>query len=119
MAIRTEDFYRIYHAVWERYDQREAYGYMGGNTLIPLHDTITDHGWELSSNYLYQFRVSGIDPETGLPVERYMAVGSERQLTPNEAAAALSGLLVGQEAFYGLAEPSFSLSGAYARPGGW
>jgi hypothetical protein len=69
----------------------------------------------LSTSFMYRFKLEGIDPDTGLGVTKFFAVGSDRQLTENEAAAQLGDMIEGEEAVYGVEEYSMSLDAAYVR----
>jgi hypothetical protein len=119
IAIRTSDFYAIYNSVHQRFNQSATLYDLPGNTLIPIALTDTTHNYNLSTNFLYRFNVIGTDPHTGDPVNRFMAVGSNRQLTSNEAAEALDNLISGEEAHYNIESMSYVLDGALARPGLW
>jgi hypothetical protein len=117
MSIRTSDFYAIYNNVWDRFTQNTGLVDIPGNQLIPLGDTITTHGWELSDNFLYRFRMDGVDPETGEPVTLFRAINSNRQLTVDEAAGILDSMETGEDTSDQIIQTSYTLDGAYARPG--
>ena len=119
VQIRTQDFYNIYSNVWDRYTRGQELQFIPENQLIPIADTITNHGWKLSDNFLYRFKTEGIDPETGDPITKFFAINSRRQLTVGEAAGVLGDLILGEEEFYSIAPTSFTLDAAYARPGLW
>jgi len=119
MKIRTQDFYEIRRAVLNMQSQSDVLPSVPGNELVPLAEHVTIHGWDLSQNFLYRFRVDGVDPKTELAVTKYFAISSNKQLSPNEAADILGGMIVGEEEFYEVRAEHIELVGALARPGLW
>lgn len=82
--IRTADFYDIRRQVLNRVESGEQLTGYPDNQLIPLNWHVTDHGLDLSSDFLYNIKLIGLDQNTGILKEQWMGVASDRQLTPDE-----------------------------------
>jgi hypothetical protein len=86
------------------------------DSLIPLGYTVFDHGYDLSYNFLYKFQITSVNAETGNATFDYMAVGSDRQLTFNEAQDLMSTLFTGEYTQKGYNVESIDLDAAFGRP---
>jgi hypothetical protein len=95
--IRTADFYAIRREVLYEYNLEQYYKQQlaeyDENSLIPAAWHSTTHGLELSTNFLYRVKVTGYDPITGEPVERWLSVGSDDQLTKSQVIDWLGSML--------------------------
>lgn len=83
-SIRTQDFYAIRRQVLNRTESSTPLEGYPSNQLIPLNWHVTDHGLNLSSDFLYNIKLIGYDNETGLLKEQWMSVASDRQLSSDE-----------------------------------
>lgn len=86
------------------------------DSLVPLGYTVSEHGYDLSSNFLYRFRVEGVNPDTGETQFTYMAVGSDRQLTFQEARDRAGSLHFENYLDKGFVETDFAIDAAFVRP---
>lgn len=82
-AIRTSDFYDIRRSVMERQGRINEINTLDANQIIPAAKYNTEHGWNISTQFLYPVTANGYDPNTGLPVTRNFSVASDVMLTPN------------------------------------
>lgn len=83
-AIRTADFYKIRQQVLNRTESGAPLSDYPTNQLVPLNWHVTDHGLDLSSDFLYNIKLIGLDTNTGYLKEQWMGVASDRQLTVDE-----------------------------------
>lgn len=83
-SIRTADFYSIRRQVLNRTESSTPLQDYPTNQLIPLNWHVTDHGLDLSTDFLYNIKLIGLDTETGLLKEQWMSVASDRQLTSDQ-----------------------------------
>ncbi len=123
VSIRTQDFYGIRQEVLSFRDSvlsNEAplfnIGDQYPNSLIPMGYTIFDHGFDLSSNFLYRFRIESANPQTGDVQYQYMAVGSDRQLTFSEAQDLMQSLFTGEYIEGGYNVTDMAIDAAFGRP---
>lgn len=123
VAIRTQDFYGIRQEVLSLRDSilsNEAPLFNIGDrypdSLIPMGYTIFDHGFDLSSNFLYRFRIESTNPQTGDVQYQYMAVGSDRQLSFSEAQDLMQSLFTGEYIEGGYSVTDMAIDSAFGRP---
>jgi len=83
-AIRTQDFYKIAQQVFSRTESGAPLSDYPTNQLVPLNWHVSDHGLDLSSDFLYNIKLIGLDQNTGYLKEQWLGVASDRQLTPDE-----------------------------------
>ncbi len=115
-SIRTADFYDIRRQVLEIGKYQEQVSRVLESNLIPAAWHITDHGLELSEQFLYRLKVNGTDPATGEEISKFFAIKSGRQLTPGEAMDQLGDMLAGEEETYEIEVESMQVTAALARP---
>ncbi len=123
VAIRTQDFYSIRNQVLNTAAQvinndvsLAVLGEQYPQSNIPMGLTIFDHGYDLSQNFLYRYRIETINPSTLDVQYEYMAVGSDRQLTFEEANDLISVMFTGEYVDPGYNVTDVSLSAAFGRP---
>jgi hypothetical protein len=76
-----------------------------------------NHKMKLSSNLVYRFKVEGMNYYTGEEDDTYFSLGSNRELTLQEAEDALLSLLAGQDEFYGISVETMELDIVMSSPG--
>ena len=75
-----------------------------------------EHDWNISSNLIYRFEVSGISMKDGKRDSSYFSLGSNNELLLGEAKDNLLAFLSGQESFYGLVVDTIEIEAVLARP---
>jgi len=80
-AIRTQDFYDIRRQVLSLQTAGDALRGYNTSQLIPRAWHSTDHGLNLSSQFLYRIELFGFDSNTGQIKNQTMSVATDRQLT--------------------------------------
>jgi len=121
--IRTSDFYSIRREVLEEYNRQQEYtrqlAAYDPYALIPAGWHSTDHGLNLSTQFLYRVEVTGFDRETFEPVTRYLSVASDRQMTPSEVLAGANWILIETPESLSLEMGEAEIVGSMARPDTW
>lgn len=115
--IRTDDFYVIRRRVLGITVHQEALTANPDDISIPVSYYNDTHEWQLNTKFLYKFDVRGIDPVTGEPVETGFHLGSDRELTKEEAYNQLSSKLMGLSEYYGVSDYEMEMVAALATPG--
>lgn len=115
-SIRDSVFYQIRREVLSLGLYTEALQNRPDEQLIPLAWTTDKHGLDISSDFLYRVKASGIDPNTGETIERFFSVASGNQLTPGQVKDIIGSMVIGEEGFYGILVDSFELFEALRRP---
>ena len=116
-AIRTSDFYDIRREVLATHTYTDMLLTYPDNQLIPAAWHVADHGLDLSTDYLYRFKVFGEDPGTGDEITSYFAISSDRQLSPGQAKDLLGSMIVGEADFYEIVVSGIEMDSALVRPG--
>lgn len=116
-AIRTSDFYDIRRQVLERVAQDQRLIDYGTDQLVPAAWHMSDHGWQISQDYLYIVKVYGEDPITHDQIETFLSVSSSRQLSMDEIFDTLDGMILGEEEFYEIRPEQMTLDRALVKPG--
>lgn len=86
------------------------------DALLPAGLAVYDHGWQMSADWLYRFKLTGTDPITGEATESYMMIASDTQLTYQQARDRVSSMIgpEGTNTTPGIVE--WELDSAYGRP---
>lgn len=116
-SIRTADFYAIRRTVLEQFANVERFAEYDMQELVPAAWHTDDHGWNLSTDFLYYVRVDGVNPDTLDDVTKYLAVGSNRQLSQSEIYDTLGGMVSGEAEAYGIIAETYTLEKALVMPG--
>lgn len=115
-SIRDSTFYEIRRQVLGLEKYQENLGNVDDNNLIPMAWTVSDHGLDLSQNFLYRVEVTGTDPTDGTPVTKYFAISSDKQLTPGQVTDALGAMIGGESVFYEIEAEDYTVTSALVRP---
>ncbi len=123
VAIRTQDFYSIRQSVLatdadvvNKEVSLTVLGDQDPDSLVPLGYTVFEHQMDLSQNFLYRFSIESINKDTGEVQTDFMAVGSDIQLTFNEARDQLGSLFTGEYVQDGFTVTDIALNAAFGRP---
>lgn len=116
-SIRDSSFYEIRREVLGLQKYQEQLSHIGENNLLPAAYHVSDHGLELSNNFLYRVQVGGFDPVTGEQVDKFFAISSNRQLTPGEVIDNLGAMIEGESVFYEIEAEDYTVISALAKPG--
>lgn len=115
-AIRDADFYAIRRQVANVGTYAGLMGDVVEDQFIPLAYHVTDHGLNLSRDFMYRVKVTGTDPETGEDVQSWFAISSDRQLTKGEVIDQLGSMIAGEETFYDIVPDEYEVTAALRRP---
>lgn len=124
VSINDADFYAIRSDVLLR--QSEINGLSGTlqdladlvpDSYIPLGDTIFNSGYQLSTDFLYRYEITSYNPATDSVSKSYMAVGSDYQLTFNQARDLMGSLFTGEYIEAGYEVTDISIDAAFGNPG--
>lgn len=116
-SIRTQDFYAIRRQVLGLQVYQEQLSTLNYDSLIPAAWTSDTHGLTLSSDFLYRVRLTGFVPGTDVPVERFVSVASNNQLSAGDVLEQAQSMIQGEESFYGVESYLADIVQALARPG--
>lgn len=86
------------------------------DSFIPLGDTIFDSGYQLSTDFLYRYQVTSYNPATDEVQTQYMAVGSDYQLTFNQARDLMGSMFTGEYVEAGFEITDISIDAAFGNP---
>jgi len=116
-GIREKDFYAIRREILglKRYEGQVQR--LRPDTRVPVSWIDEAPNWELKGNFLYQARVTGIDPQTGERVTRFFATSSDQELFKETAENAIANSLIGEEEHYHLVVETVELFHVYHRVG--
>lgn len=117
IEIRTQDFYDIRRDVLGLTKYQEQIERLNPERPVPRAWIAQEHGWELSQDFHYRFRVTGSDPNTGEEIESFFAISSDTELTKEQAQNTMTSMLLGEEEFYGISPDEVEMYSALARPG--
>lgn len=115
-SIRDADFYAIRREVANLGTYAGLMGDVPDNQYIPLAYHVTDHGLDLSRDFMYRVKVSGTDPATGEDIDSFFAISSDRQLTKGEVIDQLGALIEGASEFYDIVPEEYEVTTALRRP---
>lgn len=117
ISIRTSDFYQVRRQVLGRslyQDQIEA---LSDDTLVPASYIQTNHGLNLSSDFLYTFRVTLTNIETGETTEEERSLSYSQQVSPEFASNLFRSLFSDNMQNSGWSVDDIQLFRVLARPG--
>lgn len=117
LGIREKDFYAIRREILGLKRYEEQVKGLRPDTRVPVSWIDEAPGWELKGNFLYQARVTGIDPRTGEEVTRFYATSSDQELYKETAESAIANSLIGEEEHYHLVVKSVELFHVYHKVG--
>jgi len=117
LGIRRQDFLKIRREVLGLEKHEEAIARIIPERRIPKSLYVDDHGWELNSDFLYRFRVEGINPITGEASDVFLSLGSNKELSIEQAEADLLELLQADSDSGDIVATSVVLRHALVRPG--
>jgi len=117
LGIREQDFYKIRRDILGLKRFEEQVQRLRPDTRVPVAWIDEVPGWELKGNFLYQARVTGIDPTTGETITRFFATSSDQELFKETAESAILNSLLGEEEFYNISPESVELFHVYHKVG--
>lgn len=115
LGIGTNTFYDIRRERIAPSDIEQALEYLGDNDTIPVSLAEQRPDWNLSNNYLFQFKVVGRDPRDGSKKVGFFAISSGSTLGKQEANDIIGGMIEGEEEFYGIVPEDISLYALYSQ----
>jgi len=117
LSIRRQDFLEIRRQVLGLEKHEEAIARIKPERRIPKGLYVDDHGWELNSDFLYRFRVTGTNPITGEDTQVFLSLGTDKEISIEQAEADLLELLQADVNSGDIVATSVELRHALARPG--
>lgn len=117
VAIRTQTFYNIRRQVLGLTKYEEQIASLRPERRTPLAWYVEDHGLNLSEKFYYRSRITGLDPDTGEAVTKYISITTNNELTKQQVEDSVSSLIAGEEDYYGVTEYSVEYYQALAKPG--
>lgn len=114
-GIASQDFYAIRRDKIAASDLEQAFKQLGPNDTIPVSYAQSKPDWDLSSKYLFQFKIVGREPGTNNKKVGFFALASDTTLGKQEAIDALGSLMEGRDTFYEITPEEFSLYEMYSK----
>lgn len=116
VGIREKTFYDIRRKVLDLYKYEEQVKGLRPDTRVPRAWMSPADDIKISNNYMYRFRVSGIDPETGEQIEKFFARSVSTDMSKSAAEALMLATIAGEEKFYDIQATTAELFHVYKRP---
>lgn len=84
--------------------------------LIPRALHVEDHGYQLTTRYMYRTKATGVEPLTGQKIDHYFTITSNTQLSPDEVFQEVLEATSGFEGDYRIQIEGFELDAAFINP---
>jgi len=97
LGVKEKDFYAIRREIIGLEKYEEQIRGLKPETRVPRAWLSAATYWDIKSNFLYRFEVTGIDPKTGKKTTEYFSHGSNEELTIEEAKKQLLPNLMGKD----------------------
>lgn len=117
IGIREKTFYDMRREILDLEKYEEQIRGLHPDTRVPRAWLSAATYWDIKSNFLYRFDVSGVDPNTGKRETRYFSYGSNEELTIEEASLKMLGMIQGAEEFYNIAPDEVELYHTFMKKG--
>lgn len=84
--------------------------------LIPRALHVEDHGFQLTTKYMYRTKATGTEPLTGQRIDHYFTITSNSQMSPDDVFREILEATSGLEGDYKIQIDSFELDAAFINP---
>jgi len=97
LGIKEQHFYDIRREILGLEKYEEQIRGLNPQSRVPRAWLSAATYWDIKSNFLYRFEVTGIDPKTQKKTTAYFSLGSNDELTKEAAIAQLMPMLQGED----------------------